>query len=154
MGICMGRHPRMFVFTRPQDWGYRDWECSREGGVPHSPTKRTRQRSTTRCSFSPCWGSGFRGEGHSAPAGGVSVRWVRGFPAGRGCHTAVRVGVLGWFNRSVLHSQPAKFTSSTSERLMKAWFCEGESRSEWVRGCSDTWARSGRHSLKSSPLFG
>lgn len=37
-------------------------------------------------------------------------------------HTAVRVGVLGWFRRSVLHSQPAKSTSSTSDRLMKPWF--------------------------------
>lgn len=36
-----------------------------------------------------------------------------------GHHTAARVGVLGWFNLSVLHSQPAKSTSSTSERLMK-----------------------------------
>lgn len=37
-------------------------------------------------------------------------------------HTAVRVGVLGWFSRSVLHNQPAKSTSSTSDRLMKVWF--------------------------------
>jgi len=29
------------------------------------------------------------------------------------------VGVLGWFNLNVLQSQPAKSTSSTSERLMK-----------------------------------
>lgn len=36
-----------------------------------------------------------------------------------GRHTAVRVGVLGWSRRSVLHSQPAKSTSSTSDRLMK-----------------------------------
>lgn len=40
-------------------------------------------------------------------------------------HTAVRVGVLGWFRRSVLHNQPAKSTSSPSDRLMKAWFCKG-----------------------------
>lgn len=41
-------------------------------------------------------------------------------PGGRlGRHMAARVGVLGWFNLSVLQSQPAKSTSSTSERLMK-----------------------------------
>lgn len=41
---------------------------------------------------------------------------------GNGGHTAVRVGVLGCFSRRVRHSQPAKSTSSPSERLMKAWF--------------------------------
>lgn len=33
-------------------------------------------------------------------------------------HSAVRVGVLGWLSPMVLQSQPAKSTSSTSDRLM------------------------------------
>lgn len=50
---------------------------------------------------------------------------VAGFTGRRQDHTAVRVGVLGWFRRSVLHNQPAKSTSSTSDRLMKPWFWKG-----------------------------
>lgn len=53
-------------------------------------------------------------------AGGTAGR----SPAGPH-HTAARVGVLGWFSRSVLHNQPAKSTSSTSDRLMKVWLCKG-----------------------------
>lgn len=33
-------------------------------------------------------------------------------------HSVTRVGVLGWFRVIVLHSQPAKSTPSTSDRLM------------------------------------
>ena len=55
-------------------------------------------------------------EGAAGGAGGERVCWWWDR------QTAVRVGVLGWFSRSVLHNQPAKSTSSTSDRLMKAWF--------------------------------
>lgn len=33
-------------------------------------------------------------------------------------HSVPRVGVLGWLRPMVLHNQPAKSTSSTSDRLM------------------------------------
>lgn len=36
-------------------------------------------------------------------------------------HSVPRVGVLGWFRPMVLHNQPAKSTSSTSDRLMNVW---------------------------------
>lgn len=39
-------------------------------------------------------------------------------------HSVLRVGVLGWLRPMVLHNQPAKSTSSTSDRLMNVWFCE------------------------------
>lgn len=37
-------------------------------------------------------------------------------------HSVLRVGVLGCFRPIVLHSQPAKSTSSTSDRLINVWF--------------------------------
>lgn len=37
-------------------------------------------------------------------------------------HSVLRVGVLGWLRPIVLHNQPAKSTSSTSDRLMNVWF--------------------------------
>ena len=37
--------------------------------------------------------------------------------------SVVRVGVLGWLNPIVLQSQPAKSTSSTSDRFINVWFC-------------------------------
>lgn len=76
---------------------------------------------------SPLAATGGRGSGRprvrvlSVGRGGVggelADRTRTGPQPGR--HTAVRVGVLGWSRRSVLHSQPAKSTSSTSDRLMK-----------------------------------
>lgn len=48
----------------------------------------------------------------------------RGMPGqwGRGSvHSVPRVGVLGWLRPMVLHNQPAKSTSSTSDRLMNVW---------------------------------
>lgn len=39
-------------------------------------------------------------------------------------HSVLRVGVLGWLRPIVLHNQPAKSTSSTSDRLMNVWFYE------------------------------
>lgn len=36
--------------------------------------------------------------------------------------SAIRVGVLGCFSPMVLQSQPAKSTSSTSDRLINVWF--------------------------------
>lgn len=44
--------------------------------------------------------------------------WAVGGPH----HSVLRVGVLGCFRPIVLHSQPAKSTSSTSDRLMNVWF--------------------------------
>lgn len=41
----------------------------------------------------------------------VSEQW--GLP-----HSVLRVGVLGWLRPMVLHNQPAKSTSSTSDRLI------------------------------------
>lgn len=64
-----------------------------------------------------------RGKGGSSVTDGRRGNGDRGRCADTrrwlGPHMAARVGVLGWFNRSVLQSQPAKSTSSTSERLMK-----------------------------------
>lgn len=47
---------------------------------------------------------------------------VRLGSGGGGHHSVLRVGVLGCFRPIVLHSQPAKSTSSTSDRLMNVWF--------------------------------
>ena len=41
-----------------------------------------------------------------------------------GVQSAARVGVLGWFSPMVLQSQPAKSTSSTSDRLIYVWLCK------------------------------
>lgn len=38
-------------------------------------------------------------------------------------HSVLRVGVLGCLSPMVLHNQPAKSTSSTSDRLMNVWLC-------------------------------
>lgn len=46
-----------------------------------------------------------------ARPGGMPGQW--GPP-----HSVPRVGVLGWLRPIVLHNQPAKSTSSTSDRLM------------------------------------
>lgn len=45
----------------------------------------------------------------------------RGRAAWEPGHSAPRVGVLGWLRPMVLHNQPAKSTSSTSDRLMNVW---------------------------------
>lgn len=50
------------------------------------------------------------------------VRLGGGGGGGGGHHSVLRVGVLGCFRPIVLHSQPAKSTSSTSDRLMNVWF--------------------------------
>lgn len=49
-------------------------------------------------------------------------------------HSVLRVGVLGWLRPMVLHNQPAKSTSSTSDRLMNVWFCERveEKTTVWI----------------------
>lgn len=39
-------------------------------------------------------------------------------------HSALWVGVLGWWRPMVLHIHPAKSTSSTSARLMNVWPCK------------------------------
>lgn len=45
---------------------------------------------------------------------GVSGQWGP-------VHSVPRVGVLGWLRPMVLHNQPAKSTSSTSDLLMNVW---------------------------------
>lgn len=39
-------------------------------------------------------------------------------------HSALWVGVLGWWRPMILHIHPAKSTSSTSARLMNVWPCK------------------------------
>lgn len=43
-------------------------------------------------------------------------------------HSALWVGVLGWWRPMVLHNHPAKSTSSTSARLMNVWPCKWTAR--------------------------
>ena len=48
-------------------------------------------------------------------------RCVRAVGRGGPVHSVLRVGVLGWLSSMVLHNQPAKSTSSTSDLLMNVW---------------------------------
>lgn len=81
--------------------------------------------SLSICLVFRCMGAGPLPQ-HTAPLSPTAATVLTGTRAqrllGDGGHTAVRVGVLGCFSLRVRHSQPAKSTSSPSERLMKAWF--------------------------------